>query len=251
METPTSVTVTPPSDSPSSTEEKTRLHPEWKQHLLPEFEKTYMKDLRQFLSKEMKAGKIIFPEGKNIFNALNTTPLSRVKVVILGQDPYHGPNQAHGLCFSVQKGIPTPPSLQNIYKELKQDLGHNIPTSGELTKWAEQGVLLLNTCLTVEKGKPLSHQGKGWEQLTDKIIQVINNQSRPVVFLLWGSPAQRKESLITNPKHLILKAPHPSPLSAHRGFLGCRHFSQTNKFLTESNQSPVDWNLVVEEATNK
>jgi uracil-DNA glycosylase len=227
----------------SVSEDRIKIEPEWKKLLLPEFEKRYMIELRRFLAAEMKAGKIIYPEGKNIFNALNTTPLSKVKVVILGQDPYHGPGQAHGLCFSVQRGVPPPPSLQNIFKELKADLGFEPPSSGELTKWAEQGVLLLNTCLTVENGKPLSHQSRGWESFTDRVIQILNEQERPLVFFLWGSPAQRKEILITNPKHLILKSPHPSPLSAHRGFLGCKAFSKANQYLTETGQEPIDWSL--------
>jgi len=220
-----------------------RLDGDWKTALVGEFEKDYMRDLRSFLANELKNGKTIYPEGKNIFNALNSTPLSKVKVVILGQDPYHGPNQAHGLCFSVQKGVPSPPSLQNIFKELQSDLGFEPPESGELTKWSHQGVLLLNTCLTVEKGRPLSHQAKGWEHFTDQIIRVLNEQERPLVFLLWGSPAQKKEILITNRRHLILKAPHPSPLSAHRGFFGSRHFSKSNQFLIQTGQEPVDWKL--------
>ena len=224
-------------------EERVRLNDEWKNLLITEFDKDYMKNLRQFLASEMKLGKTIFPEGKNIFNALNTTPLSKVKVVILGQDPYHGAGQAHGLCFSVQKGVPPPPSLENIFKELKDDLGFEPPKHGELTKWAQQGVLLLNTCLTVEKGKPLSHQSRGWENFTDKIIQTLNEQQRPLVFVLWGSPAQRKEGLITNKAHLVLKAPHPSPLSAFRGFFGSKHFSKANEFLKSTNQEPIDWKL--------
>lgn len=236
METTETVTL-------NKIEERVRLHEEWKSLLLPEFDQEYMKNLRKFLAAEMKAGKTVFPEGKNIFNALNSTPLSQVKVVILGQDPYHGAGQAHGLCFSVQKGVPPPPSLENIFKELKEDLGFIPPKHGELTKWAEQGVLLLNTCLTVEKGRPLSHQSRGWENFTDKIIQSLNAQERPLVFLLWGSPAQRKEVLINNPKHLILKAPHPSPLSSYRGFFGCKHFSKTNEFLKSTGQDIIDWNL--------
>ncbi len=234
METPATVSVN---------SDRIRLEPEWKALLLLEFEKPYMVELRAFLTAEMKKGRVIYPEGKNIFNALNAAPPSQVKVVILGQDPYHGPNQAHGFCFSVQKGVEPPPSLKNIFQELKDDMGYEIPESGELTKWAEQGVLLLNTALTVEKSKPLSHQGRGWEVFTDQVIKILNAQDRPVIFILWGSPAQKKEALITNPKHLVIKSPHPSPLSAYRGFFGSKPFTKANEFLVQSGQEPIQWNL--------
>jgi len=229
--------------SSGNTADGVQLHPEWKKVLGAEFGKPYMKQLRAFLKTELKKGKTIYPRGPDIFNALNTTPLSRVKVVILGQDPYHGPGQAHGLCFSVQKGVPPPPSLVNIFKELKEDL--NIPSSqhGYLQSWAEQGVLLLNTVLTVEKGKPQSHQGQGWEQFTDQVIQAVNAKEEPVVFFLWGSPAQKKKNLITNSQHIVFKAPHPSPLSAYRGFFGSKHFSKANACLEQLGKEPIDWSL--------
>ena len=235
-------TIVPVGKSVSSAE-RVRMNEEWKALLLAEFDKDYMVALRQFLASELKAGKVIFPEGKNIFNSLNITPPSKTRVVILGQDPYHGVGQAHGLCFSVQKGVPAPPSLENIFKEIKDDLGLAPPNHGELTKWAEQGVLLLNTCLTVEKARPLSHQSRGWENFTDKVIENLNAQERPLVFMLWGSPAQRKRTLLTNSRHLILAAPHPSPLSAYRGFFGCKHFSKANEFLISTGQDPIDWKL--------
>ena len=187
---------------------------------------------------------VIYPPADDIFNAFHLTPLGKVKVLILGQDPYHGARQAHGLCFSVlpdQREIP--PSLQNIYRELQDDLGCFIPDNGYLKKWADQGVLMLNTVLTVRAHQAGSHQGKGWEKFTDAIIQAVNAQDRPVVYLLWGRPAQSKIPMLTNPKHLILKAPHPSPLSAHRGFFGCRHFSQTNEFLESKGIAPIDWQI--------
>ncbi|MET0357048.1 MAG: uracil-DNA glycosylase, partial [Cellvibrio sp.] len=192
------------------------LHPSWLAHLAPEFELPYMKHLKQFLVEQKQAGKIIYPESKNIFNAFNSTPLEQVKVVILGQDPYHGPHQAHGLCFSVQPGIPTPPSLQNMYKEIHRDLQFPIPKHGFLQSWANQGVFLLNATLTVEQARAGSHQGQGWEQFTDRAIQIVNQECEHVVFLLWGSYAQKKGQFIDGRKHLILRAPHPSPLSAHR-----------------------------------
>lgn len=219
------------------------LHPSWLAHLAPEFELPYMKHLKQFLLEQKKAGKVIYPESKNIFNAFNSTPLDHVKVVIIGQDPYHGPNQAHGLCFSVQPGIPTPPSLQNIYKEIHRDLQLPIPKHGYLQSWANQGVFLLNATLTVEQARAGAHQGQGWEQFTDRAIQIVSDVCDGVVFLLWGSYAQKKSQLIDARKHLILRAPHPSPLSAHRGFIGCGHFSAANEYLIKKGQAPIDWRL--------
>ncbi|PUA29650.1 MAG: uracil-DNA glycosylase [Cellvibrio sp. 79] len=227
----------------SETTKKIDLHPSWLSHLAGEFEQPYMKQLKAFLLAEKKQGKVIYPASKNIFNAFNSTPLDQVKVVILGQDPYHGPNQAHGLCFSVQPGIPAPPSLQNMFKELHRDLGMSIPPHGCLQAWANQGVLLLNATLTVEQARAGSHQGRGWETFTDKAIQIVNEQCQGVVFLLWGSYAQKKAAFIDPRKHLVLKAPHPSPLSAHRGFIGCGHFSKTNHHLLQLNKAPIDWRL--------
>lgn len=202
-----------------------------------------MAALKAFLRSEKAAGKHIYPMGNEWFRALDLTPLEKVKVVILGQDPYHGPGQAHGLCFSVGPDIRVPPSLVNIYKELESDLGLPRPRHGFLEHWAQQGVLLLNSVLTVEMGKAASHQGKGWERFTDAIIQQVNAKSEPVVFLLWGAYAQKKAAFIDNPRHLVLKAAHPSPLSAHNGFLGCRHFSKTNEFLEANGLAPIDWSL--------
>jgi uracil-DNA glycosylase len=219
------------------------LHSSWLQHLAAEFEAPYMQQLKQFLLEEKAAGKVIYPASKDMFNAFNSTPLDKVKVVIIGQDPYHGPGQAHGLCFSVQPGIAIPPSLQNIFKEQKNDLGVSYPKQGYLQSWAEQGVLLLNATLTVEQGKAGSHQGKGWEVFTDKAIHLVSRETTGVVFLLWGSYAQKKAALIDSSKHLILKAPHPSPLSAHRGFLGCGHFSKANHYLSQQNKTPINWAL--------
>lgn len=219
------------------------LHPSWLAHLSLEFDLPYMQQLKQFLLQQKQAGKVIYPESKHIFNAFNSTPLDQVKVVILGQDPYHGPNQAHGLCFSVQPGIQTPPSLQNMYKEIQRDLGLPIPNHGFLQSWAEQGVFLLNATLTVEQAKAGAHQGQGWEQFTDRAIQTVNEQREGVVFLLWGSYAQKKGQLIDGRKHLILRAPHPSPLSAYRGFMGCGHFSKVNEYLEAKGQAPIDWRL--------
>jgi uracil-DNA glycosylase len=219
------------------------LHQSWLAHLNVEFEQPYMRQLKAFLLAEKKQGKVIYPASKNIFNAFNSTPLDQVKVVILGQDPYHGPNQAHGLCFSVQPGIPSPPSLQNIFKELRRDLGFDIPSHGCLQSWANQGVLLLNATLTVEQAMAGSHQGKGWETFTDKAIQLVNDQCQEVVFLLWGSYAQKKAAFIDTHKHLVLKAPHPSPLSAHRGFIGCGHFSAVNRYLESGRKSAINWRL--------
>ena len=219
------------------------LHASWRAHLAPEFELPYMQQLKQFLLEQKLAGKVIYPESNNIFNAFNSTPLDHVKVVILGQDPYHGPNQAHGLCFSVQLGIQTPPSLQNIYKEIQRDLALPIPAHGFLQSWANQGVFLLNATLTVEQAKAGAHQGRGWERFTDRAIQIVNDQREGVVFLLWGSYAQKKGALIDGRKHLILRAPHPSPLSAYRGFMGCGHFSKVNEYLAGKGQAPIDWRL--------
>lgn len=219
------------------------LSNDWAEALGAEFRKPYYKQLYQFIREEYSKV-VVYPPADDIFNAFHLTPLSEVKALILGQDPYHGPRQAHGLCFSVlpdQSEIP--PSLQNIYQELKEDLGCFIPNNGYLEKWARQGVLMLNTVLTVRAHQPGSHQGRGWEQFTDAIIQAVNAQERPVVYLLWGRPAQSKIPMLTNPGHLILKAPHPSPLSAFRGFFGCKHFSQANAFLESHGISPIDWQI--------
>lgn len=210
---------------------------------MPEFSKPYMAELREFLKKEIKKGKTIYPRPKEYFAAFHYTPLKKVKVVILGQDPYHGPGQAHGMCFSVRPGVPAPPSLLNIYKEIKQDLKIQPPNHGCLVHWAEQGVFLLNSVLTVEANKAASHRGKGWEKFTDKVVEVLNESEQPIVFMLWGSYAQAKGEIIDRKKHRVLEAPHPSPLSAHRGFLGCKHFSKANEFLIASGVSPIDWEL--------
>ena len=215
---------------------------EWQQALEEEFRKPYYKTLFEFV-KEEYSKTAVYPPAEDIFNAMHLTPLSKVKVLILGQDPYHGDRQAHGLSFSVMPKTDIPPSLQNIYQELHDDLGCTIPNNGYLKKWAEQGVLLLNTVLTVRAHQPNSHQGHGWEHFTDAIIQAVNAQDRPIVYMLWGKPAQSKIPMLKNPKHLILKAPHPSPLSAYRGFFGCKHFSQANAFLAENGQEVVDWQI--------
>lgn len=216
---------------------------DWLTCIQDEFKKPYYKELYTFIRQEYNTH-VIYPPADDIFNAFHLTPLGGVKVLILGQDPYHGEHQAHGLCFSVLPDQPDlPPSLQNIYKELQDDLGCEIPNNGYLKKWAQQGVLMLNTVLTVRAHQAGSHQGKGWEQFTDAIIQAVNAQDRPIVYLLWGKPAQSKIPMLTNPKHLILKAPHPSPLSAYRGFFGCRHFSQTNEFLKKNGIAPIDWQI--------
>ncbi len=216
---------------------------DWLPVLEPEFKKQYYRDLYQFVKEEYSATKI-FPPAEDIFTAFHLTPLSKVKVLLLGQDPYHNDRQAHGLSFSVlPEQADIPPSLQNIYKELHDDLGCTMPTHGYLKKWAEQGVLLLNTVLTVRAHQPNSHQGKGWERFTDAVIQAVNAQDRPIVYFLWGKPAQSKRSMLTNPKHLVLTAPHPSPLSAHRGFFGCKHFSQANEFLKANGEEPIDWQI--------
>ena len=220
-----------------------KLETSWKSRLQPEFTQPHMQTLKQFLVQEKQAGKTIYPKGSEIFQALNLTPFDNVKVVILGQDPYHGPKQAHGLCFSVQPGIKPPPSLVNIFTEIYNDLGIKQPYHGCLQHWAEQGVLLLNAVLTVQANQAASHQGKGWEEFTDRIIHVLNDEKEHLVFMLWGSYAQRKAQFVDQRKHLVLKAPHPSPLSAHRGFLGCRHFSKCNEYLQQHGIEPIDWRL--------
>ncbi|GAA0694237.1 uracil-DNA glycosylase [Marinobacterium maritimum] len=217
--------------------------PSWQSGLQPEFDQPYMQSLKQFLRAEKAAHKVIYPHSSNWFHALEATPLDQVKVVIIGQDPYHQPGQAHGLCFSVKPGVRIPPSLVNIYKELKSDLGIEPVQHGYLEHWAQQGVLLLNAVLTVEQSNANAHQGKGWEQFTDRVIQLVNEQCEHVVFMLWGSYAQKKGARIDQSRHLVLKAPHPSPLSAHRGFFGCRHFSQANQWLLEQGREAIDWQL--------
>ena len=218
--------------------------PAWQEVLGPVKHADFFQQLMARIDAERAAGKAIYPPASEVFNALTLTPLDDVKVVILGQDPYHGPGQAHGLCFSVQPGVKTPPSLVNIYKELAQDIeGFHIPEHGNLTAWAEQGVLLLNTVLTVEQGKAHSHAKWGWETFTDAVIKSVNDTQHGVVFLLWGSHAQKKGQNIDTQKHYVLSAPHPSPLSAHRGFLGCRHFSQTNTLLSQQGKTPVNWQV--------
>jgi uracil-DNA glycosylase len=219
------------------------LQESWKAPLLPEFEADYMARLEAFLLGEKAAGKQIFPDSEEWFRALELTPLEKVRVVILGQDPYHAPGQAHGLCFSVQPGVRPPPSLVNIYKELQTDLGISRPYHGFLEHWATQGVLLLNSVLTVEMTKAASHRGKGWEKFTDAVIRLVNAKADPVVFMLWGNYAQKKADFVDSARHLVLKAAHPSPLSAHNGFLGCRHFSQCNAFLEGKGLAPIDWAL--------
>ena len=219
-----------------------RLDNDWDELLRDEFKKEYYLRLREFLKREYSTQQI-FPDMHNIFLALKLCPHHETKIVILGQDPYHGPGQAHGLSFSVQPGVDAPPSLQNIYKELKQDLGCFIPNNGYLVPWARQGVLLLNASLTVRAGAAASHRNMGWEQFTDRVIELVNEKHRPVVFLLWGNHAREKASLVKEDRHLILTSVHPSPLSAHRGFLGCRHFSHANNFLVEHGLSPIDWQI--------
>ena len=225
-----------------SAADRIKLEEGWKQTLLPEFEKPYMVQLRQFLLQRKQQNATIFPPSKQWFSAFEHTPFDRVKVVIIGQDPYHGPGQAHGLCFSVQPGVRVPPSLVNIYKELKSDL--NIQNeSGTLTPWSDQGVLLLNAVLTVESGRAGAHQGKGWETFTDAAIDHLNREREHLVFILWGSYAQKKGARIDRNRHLVIHSPHPSPLSAHRGFFGSRPFSQTNDYLTQQGIEPIDWKL--------
>lgn len=220
-----------------------KIEASWKEQLRQEFEKPYFQQAALHIKTEKAQGKTIYPPGQYIFNAFNTTPFSNIKVVILGQDPYHGPGQAHGLCFSVQNGVPPPPSLVNIFKELKDDIGIQIPDHGNLTHWAQQGVFLLNASLTVRAGEPMSHARIGWASFTDAVIKKISEKKEHVVFLLWGKFAQEKRLLIDESKHLVLKAAHPSPLSAHNGFLGCKHFSKANAWLISKGIDPVDWSL--------
>lgn len=218
----------------------------WLERLAPEFEKPYMRQLEAFLAKEIRAGAVVYPPFNLLFNAFCQTPFESVKVVLMGQDPYHGPGQAHGLSFSVPKDVPAPPSLQNIFKEIQADLGIRPPSHGCLMEWAQQGVLLLNATLTVRKGEPKSHYDQGWERFTDQVIQLLCARTEPIVFLLWGKSAYEKfQHLSSNPmnQHLVLTAPHPSPFSAHSGFFGCRHFSKTNEFLRKAGKSPIDWTI--------
>ena len=220
-----------------------RLESSWRSALADEFRQPYMRALKDFLRERRRGGATIYPPSEQWFNALDSTPVSRVKVVILGQDPYHGPGQAHGLCFSVRPGIAVPPSLANIYKELQRDLGLTPPQHGCLQSWADQGVLLLNAVLTVEQGRAGAHQNQGWERFTDAVIAHLNRERENLVFLLWGSYAQKKGRIIDRQRHLVLTAPHPSPLSAHRGFLGCGHFAQANAYLQATGRSAIDWSL--------
>ncbi len=239
--------TTPPTTTDPAVSIPAGLGEGWRAALSDEFGAPYMASLKRFLMEEKQAGKRIFPRGENWFAALALTPLESVRVVILGQDPYHGPGQAHGLCFSVPPGVRPPPSLGNIYKELQSDLGLAIPRHGFLESWAKQGVLLLNSVLTVEMARAASHQGRGWERFTDAVITAVARQEAPVAFLLWGAYAQRKgafiEDISRGGRHLVLKAAHPSPLSAHNGFLGCRHFSQANSFLRDAGRGEIDWSL--------
>lgn len=241
FETPDPLKVLPRAGDRDMSE--VRIETSWKKHLLSEFEKDYMKNLKKFLKAQYDSKKTIYPAGTEYFTALNLTPFEKVKVVIVGQDPYHGPGQAHGLSFSVKPGVPAPPSLKNIFKELHADLKLPIPKHGHLEKWAQQGVLLLNAVLTVEGGKANSHQGKGWELFTDRIIHLLNDQREQLVFLLWGSYAQKKGAFIDREKHFVIETPHPSPLSAHRGFLGSKPFSKINAYLQSTGQTPIDWSL--------
>lgn len=221
--------------------EQIKIEPSWKKHLNQEFGQPYMADLKKFLKTEMDKKKTIYPKASNFFKAFDSTPFDEVKVVILGQDPYHGPGQAHGLSFSVPQGVVVPPSLKNIYKEIEADLKVKMPKHGNLENWAKQGVLLLNATLSVEGGKAGSHQKRGWEQFTDGAIRALNDQREHLVFMLWGSYAQKKGEFIDRNKHLVLQSPHPSPLSAHRGFLGNRHFSKANEYLKQNGLAPIDW----------
>ena len=215
---------------------------DWDGLLADELQKPYFQNILAFLNKEYRRTQC-YPPPQQVFRALRARPYGKVRAVILGQDPYHGPGQAHGLCFSVNAGVPLPPSLENIFAELHADLGCPAPQSGDLSGWAEQGVLLLNTILTVQRGRPMSHAGIGWQTFTDRVIELLNAREKPIVFLLWGSPARAKKTLLTNPAHLILEAPHPSPLSAGRGFFGCRHFSKANAFLQAHGETPINWRL--------
>ena len=226
-----------------STDRSIKLHQSWLEPLRTEFDQPYMDELRQFLLSQRQRGRTIFPRPANWFRALDLTPLDKVRVAILGQDPYHGEGQAHGLCFSVMPGVRPPPSLVNIFKELESDVGLSPSSHGFLEHWASQGVLLLNSVLTVEMGQAASHRDRGWEKFTDAVIRLVNAKPDPVVFMLWGSYAQKKAGFVDTSKHLVLKAPHPSPLSAHSGFFGCRHFSKANAFLQERGLPPIDWAL--------
>lgn len=218
------------------------INSDWMEQLKPEFNKPYYRKLYEFVNFEYANG-IVYPASEDIFNALNFTPLKDVKVVLLGQDPYHEPGQAHGLSFSVKPGIQTPPSLLNMYKEIQNEYGYDIPNNGYLVKWAKQGVLLMNTVLTVRKGAANSHKNHGWEQFTDAVIRIVNEQERPIVYFLWGANARSKKSLITNPKHLVLETVHPSPLSAYGGFFGCNHFKMANEYLEKNSIEPIDWKI--------
>ncbi|MBK7968104.1 MAG: uracil-DNA glycosylase [Bacteroidetes bacterium] len=220
-----------------------KLNKDWKDRLRKEFESSYFVDLKAFLLEEKASGKQLFPPGNKLFNAFDHTSFDSVKVVILGQDPYHGPGQAHGLCFSVAPGIQKPPSLQNIFKEIRDDLGYPIPESGNLESWAKQGVLLLNATLTVRAGEAGSHQNKGWEQFTNAVIRLLSEEKEGLIFLLWGRFAQAKEAIIDTGKHFVLKAAHPSPLSAYNGFFGCKHFSKVNEILLNTGRKPINWKL--------
>ncbi|HMH66996.1 MAG TPA: uracil-DNA glycosylase [Pinirhizobacter sp.] len=223
--------------------ERVKLEPSWKARIGEYLERPDMQALSAFLRTEKQAGKVIYPPGPDIFAAFDHAPFDQVRVVVLGQDPYHGPNQAHGLCFSVRPGVRVPPSLQNIFKEIQRDLGMAPPDHGCLTPWADRGVLLLNAVLTVERGNANAHQGKGWEGFTDAAIDALNREREGIVFMLWGSYAQRKGQLIDTGRHRVLKSVHPSPLSAHRGFLGCGHFSAANAYLEQQGRAPIDWSL--------
>jgi len=223
--------------------DRIKIHSDWKNLLVDEFSKPYMTNLRNFLIQEKKKGKTIYPESKDIFNAFNYTSFAKTKIVIIGQDPYHGPNQAHGLCFSVKEGIRKPPSLINIFKEISNDLNFKSPDHGVLISWAKQGVLLLNSVLTVEASKAGSHQNKGWEIFTDKVIEILNINTSNLIFILWGSYAAKKGQFINTQKHLILKSTHPSPLSAYRGFFGNHHFSQANNYLINHKKKPINWQI--------
>lgn len=220
-----------------------QIEASWKELLASEFSQAYFQQIVQHLKTERQQGKLIYPPGPFIFNAFNSTPVDQVKVVVLGQDPYHGPGQAHGLCFSVQRGVPPPPSLVNIFKELKADIGLETPTHGDLSAWARQGVFLLNASLTVRAAEPMSHAKIGWARFTDTVIQKLAREQKNLVFLLWGKFAQEKAALIDANEHQILHAAHPSPLSAHNGFFGCRHFSKTNEYLIQTGRKPIDWSI--------
>jgi uracil-DNA glycosylase len=233
-------------ETAASEAKEVRIEESWRQRLLPEFSQHYMQQLRAFLQQEKQAGKQVYPPGSLIFNALNSTPFDKVSVVILGQDPYHNPGQAHGLCFSVLPGVAPPPSLLNIYKELQRDTGFVPPVHGCLAHWAAQGVLLLNAVLTVERFKAASHQGRGWERFTDRVVALLNDERSALVFLLWGSQAQKKGQHIDRNKHLVLESVHPSPLSAYRGFIGNGHFSKANAWLKQQGRAEIDWQLPVD-----